>query len=371
MGHVHPNPLVGCILVREDTAVGEGWHQRYGGAHAEVEALQAAGPAALGATAYVSLEPCRHFGKTPPCTEALRAAGVRRVVYGAADPGADSGGGGDALRSAGLDVVGPVWTQARARAENPAFFHLDSSRPWVVLKLAVSAEGWIARAPGVRSTITGEEGQAEVHRLRSQVDGILVGGETFRVDHPRLTVRKPASARVQPIRIVVTARGAVPPDGAIWREPGPPVWVASPQRPSELPALEGVEWISVPFDEGTPERQLALPSLFGELRARGIRALLVEGGARMASSLLKANLVDRVVLVRSEAALGGKSGVPAFLDPAWQKGAKDPEGALRDGTGPAGWRLAAPPRPLGTDTWWVFDSEADEFQKGLNVHGDR
>ncbi len=154
-GRVHPNPMVGCVIVRAGEVIAEGWHEALGGPHAEVNALRQAGDLSRGATAYVSLEPCNHFGRTPPCSTALREAGVSRVIYGATDPGSDSSGGGKALRSAGVEVIGPVLSPNEARRENPAFFFNHASQAtYLALKLAQTLDGRIADASGHRTSIT-------------------------------------------------------------------------------------------------------------------------------------------------------------------------------------------------------------------------
>jgi len=388
-GQVHPNPLVGCVIVRDGVSVGEGWHPAYGAPHAEVEALKVAGDRASGATAYVSLEPCRHWGKTPPCTLALLQAGVRRVVYGAPDPGKDSGGGGAELRERGVEVVGPVFDRARARSENPSFFHDVPERPWVVLKFAVSSDGMIAEVPGVRTTITGSAGSDAVHRLRAQVDAILVGGETARIDNPKLTVRGAIVPRIPPLRIVLTRSPShIPPSLALLTEPegAPPVLIAFPEGSAvadhaaalvskgratgqtvrsgapELTGLPGVEWISIPAlgvggaGDGSAtlgaeaEGRVDVSALLLVLRERGVRALLVEGGARLAGQLLEADLVDRVVLLRNARPLG-EAGVQAFSSEAWHALAKGAEAV------PEGWIEAEPPRALGDDVWRAWDRE--------------
>ncbi len=168
--------MVGCVLAREGRVIAEGWHEELGGAHAEVNALKRAGKQARGATAYVSLEPCDHFGRTPPCSSALVQAGIARVVYGATDPGPESGGGSQTLRAGGVDVVGPVLDGEEARRENPAFFfNQEHGATYVALKLAQTLDGRIAEAPGCRTAITGPEARQETHRLRAGFDGVMVG----------------------------------------------------------------------------------------------------------------------------------------------------------------------------------------------------
>lgn len=277
-GQTAPNPMVGAVIVRDGNIVGEGWHEIYGGAHAEVNALTRAGDRAQGATAYVTLEPCNHTGKTPPCVDALIAADIARVVVAAPDPGTGSGGGAERLREAGVDVrVGVL--EAEARELNASFFHsFVSDRPWVTLKLALSIDGAIADSERGRAWLTNEESRAEVHRMRANVDAIAVGAITYATDRPALTVRGPMQPRVAPVRVVFD------PDGKL-----------SAGRTSVLEEAYGVTFVRV----------ADLAASLRALRARGIRSLLVEGGASLASALLDAELVDRLVIFQAPIVLGG------------------------------------------------------------------
>ena len=178
--------------------MGEGWHEEYGGPHAEVNAIRSAGDAARGATAYVSLEPCSHHGQTPPCSESLLKAGVARVVFGASEPGDETGGGGELMEQAGVEVVGPATDVRTFHEVDPAFFYTTRyQRPYLALKLAVSLDGRIAARAGERTPLTGDDANREVHRLRSGFDAVLVGGETARVDDPLLTVRYGLDPRIR------------------------------------------------------------------------------------------------------------------------------------------------------------------------------
>jgi diaminohydroxyphosphoribosylaminopyrimidine deaminase/5-amino-6-(5-phosphoribosylamino)uracil reductase len=277
-GQTSPNPMVGAVIVRDGEIVGEGWHERYGEAHAEVNALARAGAAAEGATVYVTLEPCNHTGKTPPCANALVAARVARVVAATRDPGSDSGGGADTLRQAGIDgEIGLL--EPEARELNASFFHsFVSDRPWVTLKLALSIDGAIADSERGRAWLTNEQSRAEVHRIRANVDAIAVGATTYTTDHPRLTVRGPIQPRVAPVRVVFD------PDGKL--------------RSGRTSVLEE-------FDGATFVRVADLAASLRALRARGIRSLLVEGGASIASAFLDAELVDRLVIFQAPIVLGG------------------------------------------------------------------
>ena len=277
-GQTAPNPLVGAVIVRDDVVVGEGWHQRFGNAHAEVNALEAAGPAASGATLYVTLEPCNHVGKTPPCVDAVIAAGIARVVIATRDPGARSGGGAERLEAAGIRTeIGALENESREL--NAPFHHsFTSDRPWVTLKLALSIDGAIADSERGRAWLTNEQSRAEVHRIRAGVDAIAVGATTYATDRPELTVRGPIQPRLVPLRVVFD------PDAKL-----------SAGRTSVLEEAHGVTFVRV-ADLGAALRAL---------RARGVRSLLVEGGASLASAMLDAELVDRLVIFQAPIVLGG------------------------------------------------------------------
>jgi diaminohydroxyphosphoribosylaminopyrimidine deaminase/5-amino-6-(5-phosphoribosylamino)uracil reductase len=310
-GRVHPNPLVGAVVVRNDEVVGEGYHAEYGGAHAEVAALRAAGDAARGATLYVSLEPCAHHGKTPPCTEAILAAGIAEVVYAADDPNTRAGGGAERLRSAGVCVHAGVERTA-ARELNAAFFHLhERGAPYVSLKLAVSLDGRIAARPGARTALTGAEANREVHRLRAGYDAVLIGRGTAATDDPLLTVRD-APSRQPPIRVVVDSGARLDPSSRLVRTAAEaPIWVlaaadADPTRTSNL-TEHGVRIVQAePGPAGVD-----LQSGLRELAAAGARTIFAEGGSRIASALLAADLVQRLFLFVAPVFLGSGS-VPAF-----------------------------------------------------------
>jgi len=346
-GRTHPNPLVGCVLVQRGEVVGEGHHDEFGGPHAEVVALGAAGAAAAGSTAYVSLEPCHHHGKTPPCSAALKEAGVTRVIYGAADPG-EGGGGGRGLASMGVEVRGPLFDLRRSRLENPAFFHgvEGGGLPHVTLKLALSLDGRIAAAPGERTPLSGRWAAAWVHRLRAGFDGILVGARTARVDDPLLTVRGDWAPRVPPTRVILDPAGTVTHDMALFRDlPGVPLLVLvgpdAPRERTERLESAGARVRTVATAAGG--RGLDLRDALGACREAGMTALLCEGGGRLAGALLGDGLLGRMVLIRTPHILGSR-GVPAF-----------PHGVA------AGewmrWRRSAPPVLLGNDVVDVLDRE--------------
>lgn len=301
-GRVAPNPLVGCVLVRDGEVVGEGWHAEYGRAHAEVTALLAAGDRARGATAYVTLEPCAHHGKTPPCTDALITAGVSRVVYAAPDPDPEAMGGGAVLEEAGILVQGRV-EEANALEQNAPFFHrhtaIGAERPWIELKLAMSLDARIADASGRSFWITGEEARAEVHRLRAAHDAICIGVGTALADDPKLTVRGMVEPRIPPVRVVFDRSLRLPPDSELARTAAEvPVCVvcapgADAARRGQL-ERRGVEVLEAENLRG---------ALRG-LRERGIGSAFVEGGGGLAGALVGEKLVDRLSLFYAPVLLG-------------------------------------------------------------------
>ncbi len=303
-----PNPMVGCVLVRDGVAVGEGWHREYGGPHAEVEALRAAGDAARGATAYVTLEPCNHWGKTPPCVDALLAGGVARVVAALRDPLPVAAGGADRLRSAGVPVAFGPLSAAAAELNAPFLFAASGAdRPWITLKLALSLDGAVAdytRGPG---WLTGPEARAAVHRQRASHDAVAVGIGTALADDPELTVREAPAPRVPPLRVVFDRSARLPLASRLARTARdvPTAVVCAPDAPAERRlALEsaGVRTVAA------PDLEAGLVALRREHR---VSALYVEGGARLSGAFWAAGRVDRLVIFRSPVVLGGGS-VQAF-----------------------------------------------------------
>ena len=275
-GGTRPNPIVGCVLMHGDCVVGEAWHEQAGEAHAEVLALRQAGERARGATAYVTMEPCNHHGRTPPCTEALIGAGVTQVLAGSLDPNPKAGGGLERLREAGVEVAldhGELGF--RARQQNEAWrTWITLARPFVILKLALTLDGRVARRD--RRWVTGEPSRRRVHELRSQVDAVAVGMGTVLADDPQLTVRD-VETRRQPRRL------------AFGRPP--------------LPAASGLELRSRSIEEE-----------LGVLAADGVQSLLLEGGPRVAEEFLRADLVDKLALFLAPALAGSGPGFAPTLD---------------------------------------------------------
>jgi diaminohydroxyphosphoribosylaminopyrimidine deaminase / 5-amino-6-(5-phosphoribosylamino)uracil reductase len=306
-GRVHPNPLVGAVVLDGGDAVGEGWHAEYGAQHAEPIALGAAGPRARGATLVVTLEPCAHQGQQPPCVDAILRAGIRRVVAALPDPNPVAAGGAARLREAGIPVELGLERDA-AEAQNAAFLHglSNPERPFVALKLATSLDGRIADFEGRSRWISGSEARGYVHWLRAGFDAIAVGGRTARADDPSLTVRGAVTPRVPPGRVIFDAAADLPGSLGVVRSASevPTLVVASPQAPAtRLTALEraGVRVVAAP----------SLGEGLAALRAAGISSLLVEGGGRLAGTLIGNGLCDRFYWIQSPVWLGDR-GVPAM-----------------------------------------------------------
>ncbi len=352
-GSVHPNPMVGCVLVRNDTVVAEGIHRSFGGPHAEADALAQAGGEAKGATAYVSLEPCRHQGKTPSCALALHAAGIARVVYWAPDPGQEEGGGGRLLEKNGVRVQGPHGSEEEWRGENPFFFHRpQGNRPYVAVKLAVSLDGGIAPAGGRRQWLTGPEAQVEVHRLRAGFDAILVGAGTWRADDPKLTVREWDPPAVPPLRVFIDPRGDMGATAAAFQGDGGPVVLAVGEPavdPTAARLGSRAEIVGLPVGPGG----LDMACLLDVLGRRGVRTLLCEGGGRLVATLLASGLADRLYLFQAPLLLGPRR-VPAFPasdTPREENG----EGTAAPGGSFSRWRRVRPPETFGSDILITLD----------------
>jgi diaminohydroxyphosphoribosylaminopyrimidine deaminase / 5-amino-6-(5-phosphoribosylamino)uracil reductase len=313
---VEPNPTVGCVLDVGGQVVGEGWHDGYGGPHAEVRALVAAGERARGATCYVSLAPCGRHGKTPPCADTLVAAGVARVVYAACDPSPREGGAGLAtLARAGIAVEGPLAPMHGDALLERFRRSLASPRPWTILKWAMSADGRAAPRVGAGGRLTGARAESQVHELRGRCDAVLVGKGTLLADDPLLTCRLEGGVpdgRPQPLRAVV-ARGLGGLGGRLLASAAQgPVLVAVASAEPALRARLAAGGVEV-LEVGEGPGGVHLPRLLERLRARGVARLLVEGGARLHGALLAQGLADQVQAWVAPLVLGGGQAVPAVL----------------------------------------------------------
>jgi diaminohydroxyphosphoribosylaminopyrimidine deaminase/5-amino-6-(5-phosphoribosylamino)uracil reductase len=327
----HPNPRVGCVIAQGEEIVGEGWHERAGEPHAEVNALRAAGPRAAGATAYVTLEPCSHHGRTPPCVDALIAERVARVVFALEDPNPRvSGRGAEALRRAGLIVESGLMAAGAAEL-NPGFLkRMRSGRPWVRVKLAMSLDGRTALANGASQWITGPAAREDVQHWRARSSAILTGIGTVLADDPRLDVRLPelpsGRPRLQPLRVIVDARLQTPPGARMLTTGGAVLIVTLPGAGQEVdlaarharlaergasieevPASRSGEPADASGGEGPSSAvttRVSLPEVLDRLGSREINELWVEAGPRLAGALLDQGLADELILYVAPKLLG-------------------------------------------------------------------
>lgn len=305
-GRTYPNPLVGAVVVRHGVEVGVGWHAEHGAVHAEVMALAAAGASARGATLYVTLEPCTHVGKQPPCVDAILAAGVTRVVVATRDPNPAAAGGADLLRRRGITVdIGPLERPVARR--NFRFLHQFTSpaRPFVAIKLAVSMDGMIADAHGNSRWVSSEPARAWVHWLRAGFGAIAVGARSAIADDARLTVRGAVEPRIPPARVIFDRSGQLATSHAVLADATTVpliVVVGTAAAEAARGALRNTGAEIVVANE--------LPVALGQLAARGVDSILVEGGGRLAGALLAAGVVDRVYQIQCPLWLG--AGTPAW-----------------------------------------------------------
>ena len=292
LGSTSPNPVVGCVVLSsEGHPVGEGWHQRAGGPHAEVHALAEAGDDARGGTAVVTLEPCDHTGRTGPCSQALIEAGIARVVYAVADPAA--GGGARTLTDAGTDVERGLLADEAAAVNSAWLTSMRLHRPYVIWKYASTLDGRIAAADGSSRWITSEEARADVHRLRARTDAVIVGSGTARADDPHLAVRGVPGA-VQPLRVVLDTTATAVRPGARVLDDAAPTLIAVAQDAGTGELGDAAEVLRLPrAGDGRPG--LDLTALLEALQARGVRSVLLEGGPALAGAFIEAGAVDEVI----------------------------------------------------------------------------
>jgi len=320
-GRTSPNPVVGAVIVHKGKVVGEGWHKRAGGPHAELEALRKAGSQARGADLVLNLEPCCHHGRTPPCTEAVIAAGIRRVYVGMQDPDPRvQGRGARALRRAGIEVKTGILRKECERLNEVFIKYIKTGLPFVTLKAAISLDGKIATATGESQWITGAEARKVVHHIRDRVDAILVGAGTVLKDDPQLTTRLGKKKSRNPVRVVLDTQGLVPLTARVFhRAPGDRVIYVTSDKAAmaRLGRLEkaGVEvWPMPEQGEGA-----ALEDVLRRLAQNELIHVLIEGGSRVNAGALKEGVVDKVIFFLAPILIGGNGAVGVIGGPGVQQ----------------------------------------------------
>lgn len=308
-GHcsVSPNPMVGCVLVKDGAIIGEGFHRRAGEPHAEIEALRSASVPVEGATAYVSLEPCAHHGRTAPCTPALIEAKVARVVVATRDPNHEAAGGVDRLREAGV-VVDVGVLEPEARRLNETFLHSASTgRPFVLLKVGMSLDGKLATVGRRSKWITSEASRERSLRLREEYDAILVGAGTIEADNPQLTRRLGLATSITPwTRVVIDSAQGIPQGSAVLNDGGRTILYTA--NPDLYAPHDGLELQPYPLSGGAP----TLSAVFNHLGSLGIRSVIVEGGSRIHTSLITGRLWQKMMLFIAPLVIGGAAAPPVF-----------------------------------------------------------
>ena len=311
-GRTSPNPMVGAMVVKDGRVMGRGYHQRAGSPHAEVNAIDDAGDRTRGATIYVTLEPCNHFGRTPPCTRKIIDAGIRRVVVAMTDPNPDvQGGGTETLRGQGLDVTTGI-CEKEARTLNEGFITwVTTGKPFVIVKCAATLDGRMATRTGDSRWVTGPASRRFVHRIRHGVDGIMVGVETVKKDDPSLTTRLEGETGSDPTRIILDTRLSIPLTAKMLHQTShAPTWVvcgtdASTDRRTALEKT-GARVITASLKAG----RIDLSALMKQLGAMGITSLLIEGGGTVIGSAFAADIADKICFFYAPKILGGDDGVP-------------------------------------------------------------
>ena len=316
LGKTSPNPAVGAVIARRGQVVAAGFHRKAGGAHAEVEALnQLRGKARRGDTLYVTLEPCNHFGRTPPCTQAILEKGIRKVVVGMRDPNPHvTGGGCDYLSGQGVEVVTGVLEEECRRLNEWFVTYVTKGRPFVIAKTALTLDGWTATSTGHSRWVTNERSREWVHRLRHQVDGILVGVGTVMADDPLLNTRLKKGRGKDPVRIIVDTHLRIPVNARVLAHPHESETLIAvsedvPSRRIERLRTKGISFLVCPKKEG----RIDLIALMDMLGKRSITSVLLEGGATLMGAMIREKLVDKFCIFKAPKILGGSDGRPMAL----------------------------------------------------------
>jgi diaminohydroxyphosphoribosylaminopyrimidine deaminase/5-amino-6-(5-phosphoribosylamino)uracil reductase len=317
LGRTSPNPAVGAVVVKDDQIVGSGYHRKAGARHAEIEALSEAGEAARDATIYVNLEPCNHYGRTPPCTHAIVKSGIRRVVMGITDPNPHvTGGGSEYLRSKGVQVSCGVLEEACSQLNEAYITYVTTGRPFVILKVALTLDGWIATRTGDSKWITNERSRKQVHILRRSVDAVMVGVETVMADNPRLLPYLLLSPCPNPFRVIADTHLRTPLDSMVLdsKLSGLTI-IATGSKVSKQKKRAVQERGAKIVPCRLKNKRIDLSDLLEKLAAREISSILVEGGASLFDSFVRDGLVDKFYIFFGPRIFGGDNGVPFTRGP--------------------------------------------------------
>lgn len=317
VGRTSPNPMVGAVIVKNNRIIGCGWHKKAGTPHAEIHALQAAGELSQGATLYVSLEPCSHFGRTPPCCDAVIKAGIKRVVVAITDPNPKvSGRGIKKMRDAGLEVVTGVLENEAAKLNEVFFKWIETGFPFITIKSAMSLDGKTATASGQSKWITNEASRTYGHHLRDINDAIMVGINTIIADNPTLTTRLAAGGK-NPIRIIADSTGRIPLDAAVLNDNAALtlVVVTAKASPLKIAALKAKKNVDVIIANAAETAGINLTDLFKQLAQREICSILIEGGATLIGNIVEEKLADKAYFFIAPKIVGGKSAKSAVEGP--------------------------------------------------------
>ncbi len=317
LGYTSPNPAVGAVVVKDRKVMARGYHRKAGLPHAEVEALKKVGGEAPGATLYVTLEPCNHFGRTPPCTQAILKSGIKRVVVGMKDPNPGvTGRGCDLLRENGVEVVSGILEPECLRLNEGFIKFVTAGRPFVTVKSALTLDGWAATATGDARWITNESSRRFVHRLRARTDAVMVGVGTVLADDPLLTSRLGKGRTRDPLRIILDTHLRIPREAKVLSVPSQASTLIAAGKDVNRRKLEGLEGervsvITCPTKRG----RIDLEALMGILGKREVTSILVEGGAEIIGSLVRERLVDKFCVFKAPKLLGGDDGIPMAKGP--------------------------------------------------------
>jgi diaminohydroxyphosphoribosylaminopyrimidine deaminase / 5-amino-6-(5-phosphoribosylamino)uracil reductase len=316
-GYTSSNPMVGAVVVKDGQIVGSGWHRQVGGPHAEVYAIDDAGSRAKGATLYVTLEPCNHYGKTPPCTDKIIASGIKRVVMAMTDPNPDvAGGGADRLKQADISVTSGVCEEEAQHLNEIFIKYVKTKRPFVILKMAATLDGRIATRTGDSKWVSGEASRKHVHELRHLVDAVMVGVNTVKADDPQLTTRLKDKKGINPRRIILDTALSIPETAKVLQNDSPSDTIIITGNSAYSDKRNRLEKMGVQVVEAQlTDNLIDLNDLMIRLGRMRITSLLIEGGSRVAASALKAGIVDKICFFYAPKILGGDDGVPMFGGP--------------------------------------------------------